>query len=53
VENATAVVWKTLLIAETTFRRLDAPEWLADVASGVVYINGIRVVNRGDKKGAA
>ena len=32
VENATAVIWKTLLIAEKTFRRLDAPELLADVA---------------------
>ena len=25
--------------AEKTFRRLDAPEVLADVASGVVYVN--------------
>ena len=32
VENATAVTWKTLLIAEKTFRRLDVPELLADVA---------------------
>ena len=31
VENATAVIWKTLLIAEKTFQRLDAPELLADV----------------------
>jgi transposase-like protein len=46
VDNATAVIWKTLLIAEKTFRRLDAPELLADVASGVVYVNGIRAVNR-------
>ena len=36
-----------------TFRRLDAPELLADLASGVVYINRVRVVNRGDKKVAA
>jgi len=42
VENATAVIWKTLLIAERTFRRLDAPELLADVANGVVYVNGVR-----------
>ena len=42
VENATAVIWKTLLIAEQTFRRLDAPELLADVAEGVVYVNGVR-----------
>lgn len=42
VDNATAVIWKTLLIAERTFRRLDAPELLADVANGVVYVNGER-----------
>ena len=53
VESATAVIWKTLLIAEKTFRRLDAPELLADVTSGVVYINGVRAVNRGEKKVAA
>jgi putative transposase len=50
VENATAVIWKTLLIAEKTFRRLDAPELLADVASGVVYVNGVRAVNRRAEK---
>lgn len=53
VENATAVIWKTLLIAEKAFRRLDAPGLLADVASGVVYISGVRAVNRGEKKVAA
>ena len=53
VDNATAVIWKTLLIAEKTFRRLDAPELLADVASGVVYVNGVRAVHRGEKKAAA
>jgi len=53
VDNATAVIWKTLLIAEKTFRRLDAPELLADVASGVVYVNGVRAVNPGEKRVAA
>jgi transposase-like protein len=53
VENVTAVIWKTLLIAEKTFRRLNAPELLADVASGAVYVNGVRAVNHGDKKAAA
>ena len=43
VENATAVIWKTLLVAEQTFRRLDAPELLAEVAEGVTYVNGVRV----------
>jgi transposase-like protein len=53
VENATPVIWKTLLIAERTFRRLDAPELLADVARGEVYVNGVRAVNRREKTMAA
>jgi putative transposase len=53
VQNATAVIWKTLLVAEKTFRRLNAPELLADVASGVVYVNGVRAVNHDEKKAAA
>jgi putative transposase len=56
VENATAVIWKTLLIAERTFRRLDAPELLAEVAEGVTYINGERVKpspSTAEKKAAA
>jgi transposase-like protein len=56
VENATAVIWKTLLIAERTFRRLDAPELLAEVAEGVLYLDGIRIrpsEDRAAKKAAA
>jgi hypothetical protein len=53
VENATAVIGKTLLITEKTFRRLDAPGLLADVASGVVSVNGVRVVNRRSEGAAA
>jgi len=40
--NATAVIWKTLLVAEKSFRRLNAPELLAEVAEGAVYVNGVR-----------
>lgn len=40
VENATAVIWKTLLVAEQRFRRLDVSELLAEVAESVVYVNG-------------
>ena len=53
VDNSTAVIWKTLLIAEKTFRRLDAPELLADVARGEVYIDGVRAVNRREMTVAA
>jgi putative transposase len=42
VENATAVIWKMLLIAESRFRRLNAPELMQDVFEGAVYVNGIR-----------
>jgi transposase-like protein len=52
VENATAVIWKTLLLAERTFRRLDTPELLAEVAEGVVYVDGVRE-KRGTKRAAA
>lgn len=48
VENATAVIWKTLLVAAQSFRRLDAPERLPEVAQGVVYVDGVR-----DKRGNA
>jgi len=33
---------KTLLVAEPSFRRLDAPELLAELAEGVAYVNGVR-----------
>jgi putative transposase len=52
VENATAVIWKTLLVAEQSFRRLDAPELLPEVAEGVMYVDGVRP-KRGNKKVAA
>ncbi len=48
VENATAVIWKTLLIAERRFRRLDAPELLADVTSGVAYVNESATAGHGE-----
>jgi len=52
VENATAVIWKTLLVAEQRFRRLDAPELLREVAEGVAYVDGTRE-KRGNAKAAA
>jgi putative transposase len=52
VEHATAIIWKTLLVAEQSFRRLDAPERLPEVAEGVVYLDGVRE-KRGNAKAAA
>jgi len=49
VANATAVIWKTLLVVERSFRKLKAPELLGEVARGIVYVNGVRV-NKTRKK---
>jgi transposase-like protein len=46
VENATAVIWKMLLVAQQRFRRLNAPELLKEVHDGAQYVNGVRVQER-------
>ena len=43
VENATAVIWKLLLVGERKFQRLHAPELLVEVWNGAQFLNGIRV----------
>ena len=43
VENATAVIWKMLLIAETKFRHLNAPELIKKVYLGTQYHDGLEV----------
>ena len=52
VENATAVIWKMLLIAESRFRRLNAPELLGEVLSGAVYVNGVRLSQQSERAAA-
>jgi transposase-like protein len=43
VANATALIWRVLLVAEKAFRRLDHPELLPEVAEGTLYEDGERV----------
>ncbi len=43
VENATAVIWKMLLLAEQRFRRLNAPEKLNQVFWGVGFWDEIEL----------
>ena len=43
-ENAIAVVWKMLLVAESRFRKLNAPELMAEVYNGTKFRDGERVV---------
>jgi len=52
VENATAVIWKVLCVAEKRFRRLDAPHLLRAVFDGAKYENG-EPVERSKKEKAA
>lgn len=44
VENATTLIWKTLLVVEHHFRKLNAPHFCTAVFDGVVFRNGIRTV---------
>lgn len=41
--NATCLIWKTLMIAEMSFRKLDAPQLVEKVARGAKYENGAEV----------
>ena len=43
VANATAVIWKMLLVAEKAFRSLKHPELLIGVYHGTRYLDGIEV----------
>jgi putative transposase len=44
VDSATALIWKVLQIAESTFRRLNAPELLPAVHAGARYVDGVKQV---------
>ena len=44
VDNATALMWKLLLVAEQQFRKLNAPHLCKDVHAGIRYRDRVRVV---------
>ncbi len=46
VENATALIWKMLLVVEQRFRKLNAPHLLADIYAGIEYKDGTRAVTK-------
>jgi putative transposase len=52
VDGATAMIWKLLMVAETTFRRLRAPELMAKVAAGTTYKDGVEIPAQDDPKQA-
>jgi putative transposase len=53
VENATAVIWKILQVAESTFRRLKGAELLPAVYAGVQYVDGVQRTMSPQRKMAA
>jgi len=54
VENATAMLWKLLQVAEKNFRALNSPHLLTDVYAGEQFINGemATVMNESERKAA-
>jgi putative transposase len=46
VENAIAVIWKMMLVAEQRFRKLDAPELLKEVYEGVKFVDGVAIMTK-------
>jgi len=53
VENATALIWKLLQVAESTFRRLKGAKLLPAVYAGAHYIDGVQQTTRTRQKLAA
>jgi transposase-like protein len=52
VENATALIWKLMGVAEKQFRKLDAPHQLKDVFEGRKFEDGKPVLDRQRKEAA-
>jgi putative transposase len=53
VENATALIWKILQVAEATFRRLKGAELLPAVYAGTQYVDGIQRTPKAQQRPAA
>ena len=53
VENATALIWKTLLVVEQHFRKLNAPHLCTAVYDGAVFHDGICTITPTRKLRAA
>ncbi|MCY4580748.1 MAG: transposase [Chloroflexi bacterium] len=52
VDRAIAVIWKMLMVAESRFRRLKAPELMKDVHQGAIYRDGIIIESEPEKVAA-
>jgi putative transposase len=50
--NATALIWRLLRVAESRFRKLDAPQLAAEVYRGVKYADGVKLTKSNQKVAA-
>ncbi|HXG90832.1 MAG TPA: hypothetical protein VNN73_00490 [Blastocatellia bacterium] len=51
-DSATVLIWKTLMIGEKNFRKLNKPEMMKEVYEGAIYAGGI-IVKDDEKEAAA
>lgn len=42
-ENASAIIWKLLMVAESTFRQLKRVDLLNEILNGTKYVNGVAI----------
>lgn len=52
IENATALIWRLLRVAESRFRKIDAPHLALEVYNGARFVDGVKVT-KGKQKVAA
>ena len=50
VDGAVAMIWKLLGVAEKNWRKINAPDLLAEVRKGVCFVDGVRVVTKNEEK---
>jgi transposase-like protein len=50
--NATAMIWRLLLVAEKRFRKIDAPNLAAEVYRGVVFEDGVKITKSNQRAAA-
>ncbi len=50
--NATAMIWRLLLVAEKRFRKIDAPHLASAVHRGVVFEDGVKVAKQNQRAAA-
>ena len=51
-DNATAMIWRLLLVAEKRFRKIDAPHLAAAVYRGVVFEDGVKLAKTNQRAAA-